>query len=299
MSGSSGASLAVNEADSASAWEQPEFRGFSFGTCAAVGRPAAVAVHRRWESVTHTASACPGSAVVARRFAGLEGNMRCGRVRASNACRLGLALAIFLGAAAHLSAATLTMKFSGTADLSTFGGPDQSVFAGTLTWDPATQPHSWEMGWWSEYLMDSAASSVSATFALNDVDYTASIQPISRLHVDHRTLWFDLYFAPPLDVGGGPAIHSVALDLWNSEWLTVFPYGDLPENFDFVSRLGMRRFVFLDEFRWGGAYVTGDSLVVVPEPLGLPLLVFGLAVARAVRSAFRPTRSPGGHLNRP
>ena len=55
-----------------------------------------------------------------------------------------LAVSILIGTAATARAATLTVFFSGSMDLTEMGGPADSPYSGFFTWDPATLPFQTE-----------------------------------------------------------------------------------------------------------------------------------------------------------
>ena len=55
-----------------------------------------------------------------------------------------LAVSVLIGAAATAQAATLTVFFSGSVDLTLMGGPANSPYSGFFTWDPAKTPFQTE-----------------------------------------------------------------------------------------------------------------------------------------------------------
>ena len=57
----------------------------------------------------------------------------------THARALVAAIGVICSAAAVAQASTLTLGFEGTADLSVFGAPPTSTFAGSVTWDPFAQ----------------------------------------------------------------------------------------------------------------------------------------------------------------
>lgn len=142
-----------------------------------------------------------------------------------------------LPAAVH--AESLTVRFDGTVDLSVFGGAPASAFDGSVTWDPDTawvpQPGC------PDFCLDGTPGAVSATFAIDAIDYTQVIDPISRLIVwGSGGMSLDLIFDPPLDSDGGaaPDVLLFSLNLFSDPPdYTILVDGQLPDNLLFLSKL--------------------------------------------------------------
>jgi hypothetical protein len=204
--------------------------------------------------------------------------------------RLVLLAVLACAGAVPSHAAPVTLRFSGTADLSAFGAPATSVFAGSIFWDTAMEPESGNR-WYARYLLDGDPSSVRATLKINGVDYSDRIQPFSRLEIDHVSLFADLYFffdALDLDNGPGPDIHVASIDFWTNDWQQVLFPPELPPDVSALSKMN-RRFGFRhDDDDWEDSeknvYVVADTLTV-PEPsvLALLLTAIGVSVRRARR----------------
>jgi hypothetical protein len=198
----------------------------------------------------------------------------------------GAFLAIAIGMCAlptGLRADPLTLRYSGTLDLTTFGGTP-SVFAGSVTWDPDV--------WWdpnappeclADFCLNGTPGAVSGTFAIDSVDYSDRIAPFSRFLVfGWGGLALDLYFTPPIDLDGGPA-----LDVEFLTWLmhadpldySIFVDDELPQDLSFLSRVKPSYL----EVAGGGVGVAPDTFKVVPEPASTSLLFIGLLAAGARR----------------
>jgi hypothetical protein len=195
-----------------------------------------------------------------------------------------LALALFL-LPATTQGETITFRFGGVADLTPFGGAGASEFAGSVIWDPADEPQVYG-GHYARYLLDGEPSSVVATFAIDSIDYSGRIDPISRFEQFADELFLELYFLPPVDVDGAeaPDVGHVYLDLWSD--VPIFrDVAHLPGDLTFLPRLRHRRFGFVDsEYQ---VLATANTLSVA-EPstmlLGLGLLA---ALAHRLRAAAR------------
>lgn len=198
--------------------------------------------------------------------------------------QLALLVTLACVAATPVHASTVTMRFTGTADLSVFGASEASVFEGDVTWDTSMDPQHYG-GWWARYLLDGEPGSVRASFSVNGVDYSDRIQPYSRFEQLPYELFLELYFEPGLDVDSGPAqdVVSAYLSLWSPAHETagepVFPYVEhLPGNLSFLSELERQRFAFRgSETEWYPGQVA-DTLVV-PEPSLLTLVLAGACAA--------------------
>ena len=172
----------------------------------------------------------------------------------------------------------LTLRFDGTADLTSFGGSASSVFSGSLMWDP-------DSGWLPEwpgcpdFCLDGSSGAVSATFEIDSVSYTERIDPMSRLSIwGSGALFLDLYFTPAIDLDAGvaPDVGFVELSLWSvPPDYSLFIDNQLPDDLSFLGRLVDRSLVFKQVWEMDG--VNADTLTVVPEPASLSLLLIGLS----------------------
>ena len=81
------------------------------------------------------------------------------------------AVAVLLGIGAPARADTVTLDFSGTADLSGVGGAASNTFSGSVTWDPSTAPFFTG----SDGIDSSFAyyTPVAYSFALNSTDISS------------------------------------------------------------------------------------------------------------------------------
>ena len=113
---------------------------------------------------------------------------------------------------------TVTLNFTGTVDLSPFGGPTASTFNGSVTWDPSAAPFFANPN-------DARYRFTGATLLINGVDHSNRIQSSnSSVRIQSTTTTtFELSFGffPNLDVGIGADIQffSGALfseQLWSS-----------------------------------------------------------------------------------
>ncbi len=178
---------------------------------------------------------------------------------------------------------TITLRFGGAADLTPFGGAAASEFAGSITWNPANEPQRYG-GYYARYLLDGEPSSVVATFAIDSIDYSGRISPISRFEQFADELFLELYFLPPVDVDGAaaPDVDHVYLDLWSAVPVFV-DVAHLPGDLAFLSQFRYRELGFVDtEYQ---ALASAQTLSV-PEPETMMLLVLGVLAALA---SLRPT----------
>jgi len=217
------------------------------------------------------------------------------------ATRLFLAAALFLALPFIARADTITLRFGGTADLSAFGAPADSVFAGSVVWDTTSSPQAGDGSGWSRFLIDGAPDSVRATFAINGVDYINDLQPFSRLEFDGSSMFVDLWFDPLVDLDGGPApdISRVTLDAWTDDVAPVlFDFNIPPANLAFLSHLEHRRFLFDSPADPPDFEVTSaeSASLVVPEPSLLSFVALSVAIVSArVRTAGRTKSSARQH----
>src|SRR5262249_21319919 len=88
--------------------------------------------------------------------------------------RVALIVVAFFGVRTPLaSAAPITFRFSGSVDLTNFGGTPSNTFSGTVTWDTAASPVS-TMG-----STTTVYGATSATFLLNSINLTSQISNAS------------------------------------------------------------------------------------------------------------------------
>ena len=185
------------------------------------------------------------------------------------------------------SASTITLRFSGVADLSAFGAFSTSVFAGAVRWDETSEPAVFG-GDWARYLVDGGPASVAASFSIGSDDYSARIEPFSRFEQLPDGLFLQLFFLPAIDLDTGPApdVHMVWLDIWTSAPPVFTDFEFLPTDLSFLAALEHRSFAFSG----ADVLVVADALSV-PEPTLMALLLLGLAV-------IGPARVRKGHPSR-
>jgi hypothetical protein len=206
--------------------------------------------------------------------------------------QLALLAALAGASAAPVHASTVTLRFSGTADLSTFGASEASVFEGDVTWDTSMVPQ-WYGGWYARYLIDGEPGSVRATFSVDGIDYSDRVRAISRLEHLPYELFLEFHFEPILDLDNGPAQDVISAYLWlwspahEDAGEPVFPnVRHLPANLSFLSELERQRFAFRgSETSWYPGQVA-DTLTV-PEPSVLAVLL-AAACAAGWRRRSRP-----------
>ena len=198
----------------------------------------------------------------------------------------GACFAIAIGMCAlptGLRADPLTLRYSGTLDLTAFGG-NSSVFSGSLTWDPDV---SWDPaeppGCPADFCLNGTPGAVAGTFAIDAVDYSDRIAPFSRFLVfGWGGLALDLYFAAPIDLDGGPA-PDVEFLTWlmaaDSVDYSIFVDNELPQDLSFLTRVKPRSL----EVSGGGVGAVADSFTVVPEPASTALLFISVLAAGARR----------------
>jgi hypothetical protein len=200
-----------------------------------------------------------------------------------------------VGTAPALSVASpVTLRFSGTADLSPFGGTLDSVFEGDVTWDETIEPDAFfPSESVARYLLDGSPSSVMATFSIAGIDYSDRIEPSSRFELGSRDLFLQLFFTPPIDLDAGaePDIGGVWLDLW-SDLLVFHDVFPLPEDLSLLARLKHRRFGFSEDGFFAD-FVLADTLIV-PEPTSTTLFMVAIAAAGLSRCRRRFDRSAEG-----
>lgn len=188
---------------------------------------------------------------------------------------------------------SITLRFSGSADLSPFGGAAAAAFNGTVTWDP------W--GAWTpqdgcpDFCLDGSPDAVSGTFVLESVSYTDRIDPSSRLNVlGFGALVLDLFFAPQIDLDGAaaPDLGYVGVNLWSHPPdHSILTAGKLPYDLAFLGHLNDRFVDFGDEGWWGPTLVHSNTLEVVAEPSSMVLALSGLGVGLLARRRRRPIES--------
>jgi len=210
--------------------------------------------------------------------------------------------ALVCGTAAHVSAAPVTLRFSGTADLLAFGGSPTSTFAGDVTWDPR-MPCNGNGEDYSVCRLDPDefdGDVPTAHFSVDGADYSQRIAPYSRLEVFPYEFFLELWFVPPIDFdsAGAEDLISVFLVLDSGRHeepgRPLFPHGMLPDNLAFLSRLERKWFGFHQQDNWYPG-VTPTTLHV-PEPGVAAMLVAG--VVAALGGHTRRRHRPGGFLRR-
>ena len=178
-------------------------------------------------------------------------------------------------------AATITIRYSGTVDLTSFGGRPSMPFAGAVSWNP-------DGGWQSEvgcpdFCLDGTRGAVSGTFMLDSVDYTARIAPYSRLINWTDGLTLDLFFEPAIDLDGSRAsdVRYVGFNLFGDSFDDPIIEPGLPRELPF-SALRRRYVDFTDEDWCCYLVARADTLEVIPEPSVTSLLALGIAAACGV-----------------
>lgn len=205
-----------------------------------------------------------------------------------------LGLALILPAVGTLpsvaDAAPVSLRYSGTADLTAFGGTSGTPFKGSVTWDRSA---AWIPVWpgCPDFCLDGSPGAVTATFVLHSTTYTDRIQPHSRLVVmGSGALILDLFFSPAieLDEAGGTGVGYVGLNLWSEPPdSSILDDGSLPPDLTFLPRLNDRFVQFSDDGWWGETTVIVDTVAVVPEPASIGLICSGLIAAFGLRRHVR------------
>jgi hypothetical protein len=200
-------------------------------------------------------------------------------------CTAIILVVLVCGRAPSAQASAITLQYSGSIDLTPFGGSTATPFAGTVTWDPDVfWDSSAPPGCPADFCLNGTPGAVSGTFLLDSVDYTDRIEPISRFLVfGWGGLALDLYFTPAIDVDGG-----LAPDIGFMTWVlgsdpndySLFVDNTLPTNGGFRDQLPFRRFQLWDT-NGGGLFAEADtfSFTVIPEPATTMLFVLGVSAA--------------------
>jgi len=140
------------------------------------------------------------------------------------------------------NAASVTIAYSGSVDMTFFGGPASSAFSGSATWDtnavgfPGAPPN------FGQYKL------TGATFIINGVNYSALIDLTdhggdsnadSHLAVNNAAsgdaVFVTLFFVPGVDLGAGPDISRFVGNIFGPA--TMFSSTAVPQNLDFVPLL--------------------------------------------------------------
>jgi hypothetical protein len=188
-------------------------------------------------------------------------------------------------------ASTIGLRFAGTVDLSAFGGPPDSTFDGSVTWDPdqACGPGGGGEGDFPLSSLDGDPPCVMATLRINSIGYNGFDLEGSRLMLfgDGMALqlwWFD----PRIDLDGGaaPDVLLMELGLWQpfEPENPVFPdIGELPSDLSFLPGLQDRSVFFSSAGCLGYeeecVQSHADTLAVVPEPSSAMLFLVALSAA--------------------
>ena len=201
-----------------------------------------------------------------------------------------ISILIVCGFTAAAAADTITLSFHGSIDLSTFGGSPSSSYAGSVSWDPATDPSVWFPGV-TRYLLDGAPGSVYANLAINGVNYTERIEPFSRFEQTASDLFLELYFEPvvDLDLGSLPDLRRFALEMWTESPPAFLDISHLPQDLSFLADLERRRVHFSSAPPdvVGG----GSDDVTVPEPASMTLVAAALLASMLRRRAGENAKS--------
>jgi hypothetical protein len=206
-----------------------------------------------------------------------------------------LSLSIVVGVAAAAQAATLTVFFSGSLDLSGMGGSSNSSYSGSFTWDPAKTPLDTDPN-------NAFYAVESYQLTLNGVDETlgpggAALVVFNDANLDGGPGDNDaLAFLAGLDtnvtINGvtGDTVFVLAFLGDKSVWNTL----SLPSDYSFLSLLPTRFSAVSLEVTGegedvgvgeGGSFAATPAATAVPEPATLTLTALGLAgvVQRARR----------------
>lgn len=202
---------------------------------------------------------------------------------------------VCVGTAAR--ADVVTLRFSGTVDLSSFGASAASEFDGRVSWDPTRDPDS--IGaYWARYLLDGSPSAVEATFAIDGVEYQDRIEPFSRFEITTEDMFLQLWFAPviDLDASTAPDLLVFSMDLWTETPPVFLEFNSLPADLSFLARLERRRVWFAGE---GGGASTDDFKVSAPGQLTLlPMGIAAVAFRLRRRVFLRRGRPSAGQCPR-
>ena len=197
-----------------------------------------------------------------------------------------LAVSVLIGAAATAQAATLTVFFSGSVDLTLMGGPANSTYSGYFTWDPAKTPFQTESN-------AKLYSVESYQLILNGVDETLLGPGGSGLVVgndgeldggpgDNDALLFLAGLDTNVTINGVTGDTLFVLGFVGDEnfWDTL----SLPTDYSFLSMPMRFSAVSLEVTGEGedvgvgrGESFTATPVTAVPEPASLTLTALGLA----------------------
>jgi hypothetical protein len=152
----------------------------------------------------------------------------------------------------------ITVNFSGTVDLTGFGGPASAAVEGSATYDTGTAADTTALQL-STYLL------TSATLSIGGSTVTGNIAPQSFVGVYNDVSGSDqfslvLLLTPALDMGGSTDVDQFFIDLALPG--TTFTSTNLPTDLDFLSQVTLSVSALTGGMGMVSASLTG--LVVVP-----------------------------------
>lgn len=169
---------------------------------------------------------------------------------------------------------TVTLDFSGSVDLTFFGGTSSNTFSGSVTYDPSTSP------FFTSSSLAEYKAVIAGSFIFNGVDETANLVPSSSVTTITTQLPIpDMYIDLPFNPGFGPGPVS---HIWLQLMGPPFSSLALPADTSFLTSVAFENSVWFTTGKSLGGTLTVSAPAPVPEPSTLTLMALGLvgAVAR-------------------